>query len=626
MINKIHSLSIKKRMLFASIIPALFLFVLMIGKTLVERTNDAEDYLINRAEMIATLVSTISEIALVSQNADFIKSQIQKISQENDVLLIEIINLDRSLFFAVRKKTEYLSHETISVELPVTRIPNSDIQLFDEIDTDSNENLKESLLGFVRVEMSKQSLVEAQKSILLDDLAVGIIFLIVCLSFVLCVSRKLTSQLIKIDRHVSKIAEGDLKSRLGEIGDGEIGTIAKNIDFMSSVMEQSNIERDEQASILMKARDEADRANIDKTIFLRKICTACRVPLNHIKSPLEKLSKAPLSPNLRDLIKNALNGVYDILQINNDLLDFSSIELGDLDLNEDRFQVKDEIEKASRIFANEIAQKSITFELMYTGVYWGEKVVGDATRFRQAIHNLVCNAVKYTSQGGITIRAHSELLKDNRVLYTIDISDTGQGIDKDHLVVILDAFNQSDDCREYSGLGMGLTLSDRIINLMGGEIGARSSLSIGSTFTVSLPLPVFDAQKTYKNIISQLKMKALLIGVKDEELLKDLLRLKGVEADSFHPGILSENDISSIYKIAFVDLSDNKSVEYALTIRKNSKNELLKIIGIGKKGMVNIELDLSDIIETPLRKIDVLEAIRNSDKIIDLLDRFVSSS
>ncbi|HSO20317.1 MAG TPA: response regulator [Desulfosarcina sp.] len=236
----------------------------------------------------------------------------------------------------------------------------------------------------------------------------------------------------------------------------------------------------ERSRAMAEAAQAASRAKGD---FLAKMSHELRTPLNGIIGMTEVALSAAPDDNQRRIIQIIARESYALLRQINDVLDFSKIESGKLELEKIEFDLSALVEEVGENFAFQAHAKGLDLNV-FIDPSIPEKIEGDPVRLRQILLNLAGNAVKFTHKGELLIEANraSDVCHGIRIRFSI--ADTGIGIDPDKLVHVFSSFTQADNSttRQYGGTGLGTTISKQLVELMGGEIGVDSRPGIGSTF------------------------------------------------------------------------------------------------------------------------------------------------
>ncbi len=292
--------------------------------------------------------------------------------------------------------------------------------------------------------------------------------------------------------------EERVKERTLELEERDRALEARNTELRSkaSMLVSRNAALEQARQTLEDQRKELERANAElakvsqlKSEFLANMSHEIRTPLNGIAGFIElALDSEGLAKEQREYLEIAHRSTETLTALINDILDFSKIEAGRLELEHIQFCVRDLVESVRELLAVRAQSKGLAL-LADVSADVPSALVGDPTRLRQILVNLVGNAIKFTESGHVALRVQSLGESENKVWLRFAVVDTGIGIPPDKEQAIFESFTQADGSttRKYGGTGLGLAISRKLVEQMGGEIGLDSVVGLGSTFWCRIP-------------------------------------------------------------------------------------------------------------------------------------------
>lgn len=303
------------------------------------------------------------------------------------------------------------------------------------------------------------------------------------------------------------------------------GGVAYAIAAFVDMTERKQLDED-----LRKAKEEAEAASRAKGDFLASMSHEIRTPLNAIIGVADVLADAPMAGEQKEYVELLRRSGDVLLNLINDILDLSKIEAGRLELESEPFDLREVVEPTAEMMALRAHKKGLEL-LCHVAPDIPSVLVGDPNRLRQVIVNLLGNALKFTERGHILIRVEKDRMRSAPGALIFSVSDTGIGIPADKLAAVFQSFTQADSSttRKYGGTGLGLTISKRLVEAMGGRIWVESAEGEGSTFLFTVALETRDGTPKNETPLKGRRLLAVDDHPANRQILADLVRSAGAE-------------------------------------------------------------------------------------------------
>jgi len=531
---------IRNKILLLALLPSIAVSLLLGSYLSFTRIDDLRGFIHERGAATSQQLAAICQYALRNDDLPLLRAVAAAALEEKGIRAVSIFNADGKRIVHAGPQmlapystdpplldqfSERETAETIRFAMPV--IPSALVS--DEVFFPNQQAVRPERLGWVEVEYSFSAFALKKYQTFLTSSTLILLALSITIIVALRTSQQLIGNVKTISEVVGRIRTGDFDARLQPRFGGELRHLAHSVNEMGAAIKSSfddmqhsveqttsdlreTLETIEIQNIeLDLARKEAVEASRIKSEFLANTSHEIRTPLNGIIGFTNLLLKTDLSPQQQDYLYTIGQSSDGLLTIINDILDFSKIEAGKLVLDHVPINLREILEDTLTMLAPSAHEKRLELILfIYPDV--PVHMIGDPLRIKQVATNLVSNAVKFSDAGNIMVRAMLEDIKDDFAHVVISISDTGIGLSPQQQRDLFNAFTQakSSISREYGGTGLGLVISKRLVEQMGGDIGLESELGKGSTFRFSLRLRLAD--KTSDQHFSRLRgRRAVLV-------------------------------------------------------------------------------------------------------------------
>jgi signal transduction histidine kinase/DNA-binding response OmpR family regulator len=383
--------------------------------------------------------------------------------------------------------------------------------------------------------------------------------------------------------------------------------------------------RTSQLTVAVAAADEAARA---KAAFLANMSHEIRTPLNAILGLTTLLLKTSLTTTQRDYLGRLDDAARLLLHIVNDVLDFSKVEAGKLTLEQAEFALDDLLQRVANLLAP-MTQKKPLEVVMRRAPDVPNLLVGDITRLEQILINIAGNAVKFTAAGEVVVEATLESVQPQRTQVRFAIRDTGIGMSAPQIQQLFQPFRQADDsmARRFGGTGLGLAISKYLVELMGGTITVRSTLTVGSCFSISVPLRTQAPAERHADVPARLPLRGVRALVVDDNATSlatvcEMLASFGVAWRAAADGELAVEEFArAVHEaggdmLVLVDwnLPGMNGLDVIRRLRERAPTSSAEFIMIGSNSLPDAEQQISDahiagVIPKPATPSSLLEAI-----------------
>ena len=531
-------LGLRDSVLTLTLIPTVIIGLLLGGYFTVNRYIELDEILYQQGATISEPLAIALEQPLLDKNKVLLNRLISFTHNRHSpsIKSIAIFDTNNELLMTsnYHRSFDELINQASLASLKATKIESSKdiITFYTPIVGHSSPNTQwdasafQTSLGTVILQLNKDKAVIGQQRALLISGIVIILSLVLAAIMAFKLSRMFMTPLNKLVLATDKLVEGKRSTGLTDTMLGEfdilregLNTIAdtmvmqkdemqKNIDQATSDYRETLEQYETQNIQLTMAKKEAQDANRVKSDFLAKMSHELRTPLNGVMGFTRQLYKTPLNKHQKDYLDTIMLSANSLMTIISDILDFSKLEAGAMELESIQFQLRDAVNEVMTLLAPSAHEKQLELSI-YINPQVPDDLTGDPTRFKQVLINLLSNAIKFTEQGSIKVDISYRLLDEESASVLVSVTDTGVGIPMDKQDSLFTPFGQADSSitRKFGGTRLGLIITKHIVEAMNGRISLNSAPGNGTCFTFNsvfrLPNHVFTNDLPSKSLIGK---------------------------------------------------------------------------------------------------------------------------
>lgn len=640
----LNRLSLKHQLILFILTPALMGVLLTSGYMVQQRVQDLRESLAQQGQLLANNIAKIAEYPLISGQLSELQSVQQSALNNRRVANVWVLDHHGNVVIGKPPEKGAASHLLFHANVWRSQVGSDTFEFFNpESESANNSTANNSKaatqptsqsqrLGRIGVLMSQTEFSTSLNEVFISA---GLLLAVLLASIFLLghyFTRAINTPLRQMGDRLQGIRQGDYGRPLALQAPKDIQSLGEDINHLSQALEQAHQKTQQQIKDITSAREAADRANASKSEFLALISHELRTPLNAAYGMLQLLEDTQMGTLQQRYLTVASQSAQHLQVLINDLLDLSKLEFNRLSITREPFDLQQLVEQIVEVYQPlaEEKQLALNHQMEWGTLPPGSMLLSDPVRLRQIISNLLSNAIKFTEQGQILLSMTLAPHGDGQQL-KLSVQDTSTGIAEQDMEKIFQLFEQVEAIsdRNHEGIGLGLTVTKRLTELLGGSIEVNSQPGLGTKFTVTLPLDCADPQALEQpnppSANKPLESAHVLIvedNMNNLMVMKQMLRHINIQADAVTQGseaieLCRRHHYDLVLLDCFMPKMDGFSVARTIRSLDQDQQRYTPIIAVTASHRDStreqcFEAGMDGVIEKPYSKFQIYEMVRQS--------------
>lgn len=615
--------SLRRRMLFLGVVPALFMLMLLLGYLLQARLSDAERELAGNGQLMARQLAASADYAVISGNVESLAGQVEALLQQPGVVRVRVFASDGGLLLERQSPRFHPSQSMRRYTAPIESVAlGASVQDW----LAPLDSAAPQLLGRVEISLSNDTALAREREILFTGLVLGVLALSATFMLANAVAARVRRPLDAVLAMVEKLEAREFTARVNVEAGGEIGKLGAHLNALAHALGEAQSMQSRYTQDLVSARAVADRANRAKSEFLAMMSHELRTPLNGVSGMLQLLESTELDGEQQEYVHHAEQAGADLLRMVDDILDFSRLEQGKLHFERRPFDPAEVFPKLLAEFIPEAERRGLQLVLEQESLPAPCMLVGDPLRLRQILSKLLDNALKFTPAGRVTLHVRYDMRPGQQLMLTCEVCDTGIGIAAERLAHVFEPFTQAEtsSSRRYGGAGMGLSIAHRLAELMQGSLRVDSEPGVGSCFVFEVLLSWQEKEGESRSGSGCIRSGVRILVVEDnpanqlvaEAMLRNMGCFPMVAPDG-QSALAMIQDANNVFDLVFMDcmLPDMSGFEVTRQLRSMEQGARVPVIALTAHSRETVQVEageagMDDVLTKPFRRQELEQVLK----------------